>query len=232
MLDYGYHPPTIYFPLIVEEAMMIEPTETESKQTLDQFIETMHVIAKEAETDPEKLKHAPYTTPVRRLDEVKAAREPNLTVETSGERRPKSRCPKSGVQMQADVRPRTSDLGRIFWRILSSPPDVRDREHAPRRRNAPRNVERGDAVPTLRFFRFQEPTLSYGRLQKLDDVRPLLPDGWARVQRPTGGGIVLHNGDLCFSLCWKDGQAPLPKKPQDQYRWIHSVVLEALVAPI
>jgi glycine dehydrogenase subunit 2 len=78
MLDYGYHPPTIYFPLIVEEAMMIEPTETESKQTLDQFIETMHVIAQEAQTDPEKLKRAPYTTPVRRLDEVKAAREPNL----------------------------------------------------------------------------------------------------------------------------------------------------------
>lgn len=78
LLDYGYHPPTIYFPLIVEEAMMIEPTETESKQTLDQFIEAMRLIAQEAERDPEKLKHAPYTTPVRRLDEVKAAREPNL----------------------------------------------------------------------------------------------------------------------------------------------------------
>lgn len=78
LLDYGFHPPTIYFPLIVEEAMMIEPTESESKQTLDLFIDAMHKIADEAQTNPEKLKHAPYTTPVRRLDEVKAAREPNL----------------------------------------------------------------------------------------------------------------------------------------------------------
>ena len=89
LLDFGFHPPTIYFPLIVEEAMMIEPTETESKQTLDQFIDALRKIADEAETDPEKLKHAPYTTPVRRLDEVKAAREPNLRYkigERGGER--------------------------------------------------------------------------------------------------------------------------------------------------
>jgi len=78
LLDYGYHPPTIYFPLIVDEAMMIEPTETESKQTLDRFIDAMRAIAEESKRDPEKVKHAPYTTPVRRLDEVKAAREPNL----------------------------------------------------------------------------------------------------------------------------------------------------------
>jgi glycine dehydrogenase subunit 2 len=78
LLDYGFHPPTIYFPLIVEEAMMIEPTETESKQTLDAFIEAMRAIADEAQKDPEILKNAPHTTPVRRLDEVKAAREPNL----------------------------------------------------------------------------------------------------------------------------------------------------------
>src|SRR6202043_1467312 len=71
LLDYGFHPPTIYFPLIVEEAMMIEPTETESKQTLDLFIDAMIKIAKEAEQDSGKLKNAPYTTPVRRLDEVK-----------------------------------------------------------------------------------------------------------------------------------------------------------------
>jgi glycine dehydrogenase subunit 2 len=78
LLDYGFHPPTIYFPLIVEEAMMIEPTETESKQTLDLFVDAMNKIADEAERDPELLKTAPHTTPVRRLDEVKAAREPNL----------------------------------------------------------------------------------------------------------------------------------------------------------
>ncbi|MFA5975553.1 MAG: aminomethyl-transferring glycine dehydrogenase subunit GcvPB [Elusimicrobiota bacterium] len=78
LLDYGFHAPTIYFPLIVDEAIMIEPTETESKQTLDLFVDAMNKIADEAEREPEKLKNAPFTTPVRRLDEVKAAREPNL----------------------------------------------------------------------------------------------------------------------------------------------------------
>ncbi|MEK7309588.1 MAG: aminomethyl-transferring glycine dehydrogenase subunit GcvPB [Planctomycetota bacterium] len=75
LLDYGYHPPTIYFPLIVHEALMIEPTETESKETLDEFIKVMIAIAKEAETTPDVVKSAPTTTPVGRLDEVKAARE-------------------------------------------------------------------------------------------------------------------------------------------------------------
>ncbi len=79
LLDFGYHPPTIYFPLIVKEAMMIEPTETESRETLDEFIEAMIRIAKEAEEDPEKVKGAPYTTPISRLDEAKAARSPILT---------------------------------------------------------------------------------------------------------------------------------------------------------
>jgi glycine dehydrogenase subunit 2 len=83
LLDYGYHPPTIYFPLIVEEAMMIEPTETESKQTLDAFIDAMNRIAQEAETNPELLHNAPTTTPVRRLDEVTAARQPNLRWQAS-----------------------------------------------------------------------------------------------------------------------------------------------------
>ncbi len=75
LMDYGFHPPTNYFPLIVNEALMIEPTETESKQTLDAFAKAMKAIAKEAREDPELLHHAPYSTPVRRCDEVKAARE-------------------------------------------------------------------------------------------------------------------------------------------------------------
>jgi glycine dehydrogenase subunit 2 len=74
LLDFGYHPPTIYFPMIVKEAIMIEPTETESKETLDNFIEAMLQIAEEAETNPEKVIGAPYTTKVVRLDETKAAR--------------------------------------------------------------------------------------------------------------------------------------------------------------
>lgn len=78
LLDYGFHPPTIYFPLIVEEALMIEPTETETKETLDAFIEAMLKIAEEAVKTPELLKSAPHTTPVKRLDEVKAAKELKL----------------------------------------------------------------------------------------------------------------------------------------------------------
>ncbi|NYE56370.1 aminomethyl-transferring glycine dehydrogenase subunit GcvPB [Carboxydothermus ferrireducens] len=78
LLDYGVHPPTIYFPLIVDEALMIEPTETESKETLDRFIEVMIAISREVEENPELLHEAPHVTPVKRLDEVGAARNPIL----------------------------------------------------------------------------------------------------------------------------------------------------------
>jgi glycine dehydrogenase subunit 2 len=78
LLDFGIHPPTVYFPLIVEEALMIEPTETESKETIDRFIEVMRQIAQEARDDPDLVKNAPYTTPVGRLDEATAARKPVL----------------------------------------------------------------------------------------------------------------------------------------------------------
>ncbi|OCA91086.1 glycine dehydrogenase (aminomethyl-transferring) [Bacillus sp. FJAT-27225] len=78
LLDFGYHPPTIYFPLNVEECIMIEPTETESKETLDGFIDTMIQIAREAEENPEIVQEAPHTTVVGRLDETTAARKPVL----------------------------------------------------------------------------------------------------------------------------------------------------------
>ncbi|MDQ5823281.1 MAG: aminomethyl-transferring glycine dehydrogenase subunit GcvPB [Chloroflexota bacterium] len=78
LIDHGMHPPTVYFPLIVEEALMIEPTETESKETLDQFIAAMKAVAAEARTNPDILHAAPVTTEYGRLDEVTAAREPNL----------------------------------------------------------------------------------------------------------------------------------------------------------
>ena len=81
LLDFGFHPPTIYFPLNVEEAMMIEPTETESKETLDAFIDTMIQIAQEAEETPEVVQEAPHTTVVKRLDETQAARKPVLRYE-------------------------------------------------------------------------------------------------------------------------------------------------------
>jgi len=78
LLDYGIHAPTVYFPMIIEEAMMIEPSETESKATMDRFVEVMIQIAHEARTNPSLLTDAPHTTPVRRIDEVRAARQPNL----------------------------------------------------------------------------------------------------------------------------------------------------------
>ncbi|MDA3935649.1 MAG: aminomethyl-transferring glycine dehydrogenase subunit GcvPB [Actinomycetota bacterium] len=78
LLDYGFHPPTVYFPLIVEEALMIEPTETEPLADLDRFADVMIAIAEEASTDPDTVKGAPYSTPVRRVDEARAVKRPDL----------------------------------------------------------------------------------------------------------------------------------------------------------
>ena len=78
LIDKGFHPPTIYFPLTVDEGMLIEPTETESLETLDGFADALIEIAGEAESDPELVISAPHDAPVRRLDEAMAARQPNL----------------------------------------------------------------------------------------------------------------------------------------------------------
>ena len=78
LMDYGFHPPTMYFPLVVPEALMIEPTECESKRTLDEFIDAMKAIDQEAKENPDLVKNAPHTTPVSRLDEASAARRPDL----------------------------------------------------------------------------------------------------------------------------------------------------------
>jgi glycine dehydrogenase subunit 2 len=79
LMDYGFHPPTIYFPLVVSGALMIEPTETESKEDLDRFIDALRAIAREAAQNPELLRQAPTKCKVRRMDEVEAARHPCLT---------------------------------------------------------------------------------------------------------------------------------------------------------
>jgi glycine dehydrogenase subunit 2 len=76
LLDFGYHPPTVYFPLLVEEALLVEPTETETRETLEAFAEVVGEILREAADDPEIARQAPYSTPVRRLDEAAAARDP------------------------------------------------------------------------------------------------------------------------------------------------------------
>ena len=78
LIDYGFHPPTIYFPLIVKGALMIEPTESESKETLDSFIHAMREIARKAQDTPEAFHNAPHTTKISRPDETRAARQPKL----------------------------------------------------------------------------------------------------------------------------------------------------------
>ena len=78
LLDYGYHPPTMYFPLVVEECLMIEPTETEDRATLEDFARALLAVAREAAETPELVKHAPQHTPVSRIDEALAARKPDL----------------------------------------------------------------------------------------------------------------------------------------------------------
>ena len=76
LLDHGHHPPTVYFPLLVDEALLIEPTETETRETLDAFADAIADILREGAEDPEIARNAPYTTPVRRLDEAAAAKRP------------------------------------------------------------------------------------------------------------------------------------------------------------
>ena len=78
LMDYGFHPPTVYFPLVVPEALMIEPTESEARETLDAFVDALHAIAREAAEDPALVHDAPHHRPVRRLDEVRAAKQPVL----------------------------------------------------------------------------------------------------------------------------------------------------------
>jgi glycine dehydrogenase subunit 2 len=78
LLDFGVHPPTVYFPLVVDEAIMIEPTETETLETLDAFVASMAQVVAEAEEDPERVMLAPWTTPVRRLDDARAVKRPVL----------------------------------------------------------------------------------------------------------------------------------------------------------
>ncbi|MEA2241821.1 MAG: glycine dehydrogenase subunit 2, partial [Solirubrobacteraceae bacterium] len=78
LLDHGMHPPTVYFPLVVDEALLIEPTETETRETLDAFVDAIAAILDEAAEDPEIARNAPYTTPVRRLDEAGAAKRPRV----------------------------------------------------------------------------------------------------------------------------------------------------------
>ena len=106
VIDLGFHPSTVYFPLVVEEALMVEPTETESRETLERFADALTQAAGEASTEPDLLHEAPVTTPVRRLDEARAARDLRLrwapvrirrASRVRGEPRPATRDPASGT---------------------------------------------------------------------------------------------------------------------------------------
>jgi glycine dehydrogenase subunit 2 len=101
LMDYGFHPPTIYFPLIVKGALMIEPTESEPREELDAFVRALRAIAEEARRDPALVRTAPHTTPVRRLDEVAAARHPVLRWAGAAERGTGTAAP-----LSSDRRPR------------------------------------------------------------------------------------------------------------------------------
>src|SRR5690242_8030436 len=112
------------------------------------------------------------------------------------------------------------------WRFVTTPP-LSGEENMRYDINLLNDVAQRVTPPTIRFFRFKEPTVSFGRLQTLNHVLPLVPADWTVVQRPTGGGIVFHENDLCLSLTWPRGQTLVPSRPQDQYRWIHSIILKA-----
>ncbi len=104
LLDFGFHAPTVHFPLVVEEALMIEPTETESRETLDQFVQALEKIAGEIEENPNLVKMAPHTLPIRRPDEVLAARKPILSYKDQ--------------LREADQRPQTKDQGILTEKII------------------------------------------------------------------------------------------------------------------
>ena len=102
LIDEGFHPPTVYFPLVVKEALMIEPTETENRENLDAFVAAMERIARTAETDPESLRTAPHTTPVGRLDEVLAARKPDLAEKEEPSRMKSGKFPIGMISQKFD----------------------------------------------------------------------------------------------------------------------------------
>ncbi len=134
LLDYGFHPPTVYFPLLVDEALMVEPTETETKESLDAFADAIEQILAEAESDPEIAKQAPYTTPVRRLDEVRATRRPVVRQPLRG-----LRAPAAPARARAPAR-----RGRRASR--SAPAPRRPRRRASSRRRNPATASTSSQV--------------------------------------------------------------------------------------
>jgi lipoate-protein ligase A len=113
------------------------------------------------------------------------------------------------------------------WKIVSTPP-MSGAANMAYDLEMLRKVQYGGHPPILRFFRWSWPTVSYGKHQRLEHIGSHVPPGWDTAQRPTGGGLVFHEHDLCLSLCWRAGQPPLPARLKDHYAWIHNVLLDAL----
>jgi glycine dehydrogenase subunit 2 len=182
LLDYGFHPPTMYFPLIVPECLMIEPTESESKQTLDMFANALLEIAREAMEQPELLQNAPYNTPVRRLDEAGAAKSADFAMAGHGD------LPAGGSRLRllndGVCPPEATMAGDVA--LLEA-------------------FQRGEIPPTLRVYQWASPALTYGVNQQLP---PRLVDacnalGIPMLRRPTGGKAVLHGHDLTVGLVFR-----------------------------
>lgn len=122
---------------------------------------------------------------------------------------------------------RHTHIIRKNWRLLSTPPLSGD-ENMRQDRDTLMAVSRGEAPPTVRFFRFSAPTVTFGRLQKLSSIQSKVPSGWAVAQRPTGGGLVFHRNDLCVSFAWPKGQPPIPTATKEIYPWIHQLLKRGL----
>ena len=151
LMDYGIHPPTVYFPLVVPEALMIEPTETEPKERLDDFVDAMHAIAREAAESPELLKEAPHGRPVRRLDEVRAAKQPDaplrlrrVTWRSTGIRERGFQCARRSLSRRfaADRATSLDGSAERAPRARSGSPRGRPPSRSGRCRRAPRSSRR------------------------------------------------------------------------------------------
>jgi len=126
---------------------------------------------------------------------------------------------------------RTTDVRVQTWRFISTSPSSGE-ENMRFDEETLAGVASGTLPPTVRFFRFANPTVTFGRLQKLENITPLIPASWSHAQRPTGGGVVLHENDLCISLCWQKGESSTPSKPTEIYPWIHAIIRGGLGEPL
>ena len=201
LLDYGFHAPTVYFPLTVPEAMMIEPTETESKETLDAFAETLFRITEES---PELLHEAPHTTLISRPDEVTAARQPVMKW-TATECRPM--CNDHAVY--SSIRPRSGTWNMAVDEALL------ERAASPARRRC------GSTSGTSRRCRSAIFSARRATPHPASQDCPV-------VRRASGGGAILHDRELTYSIALPAGHRF--SRGRDLYRVSHRALVEALEA--